>query len=161
MKRCYPALACLLALLVSACASQPVPLQGEFVPISARDATDGDRTGARVRWGGQLIRLQPGTDHTCFEMMAARLDAYGRPWWSGQETGGRFIACRRGFYDPAIFVRGREVSFAGVIGGYETRRVGAYDYRFPRVDADVVYLWPVHYADPLTRPPPWPWWGYW
>jgi outer membrane lipoprotein len=80
-----------------------------------------------------------------------------------EDIGGRFIACRPGFYDPALFQKNREVTFTGTIGGYETRHMGEYDYRFPRVDADVVYLWPVreHAEVVTTRPAPWPWWGWW
>ena len=74
---------------------------------------------------------------------------------------GRFIACRNGFYDPALFERNREVTFTGHIDGYEVRQVGGYDYRFPRVAADVVYLWPVREYATVTRPAPWPWWGWW
>ena len=37
------------ALLLAACATQPVPLQGEFNPITPREATDHDSTGAMVR----------------------------------------------------------------------------------------------------------------
>jgi starvation-inducible outer membrane lipoprotein len=34
--------------------------------------------------------------------------------------------------------------------------------RFPRVAADVVYLWPIRErVNVITRPEPWPWWGWW
>ena len=59
----------------------------------------------------------------------------------------------------------REVTFAGRIDGYETRKIGGYDYRFPRVVADVVYLWPVRdRVDVIERPVPYWWgapWGWW
>ena len=36
------------------------------------------------------------------------------------------------------------------------------DYRFPVVEADVVYLWPVRErVDVVQYPTPWPWWGWW
>ena len=87
------------------------------------------------------------------------LDANGRPRWAADDTGGRFIACRAGFYDPAIFQADREVTVTGVIDGYETRRIGEYDYRFPRLAADVIYLWPVRdRVDVIHDPMPGPWW---
>ena len=90
------------------------------------------------------MQTQPLENRTCFEMIATRLDVYGRPYWAEDDTGGRFIACRTGFYDPAVFENNREVTFTGPgVEGYENRRIGQYDYRFPRVAADVVYLWPV------------------
>ena len=152
----------LAALLLAACASQPKPLQGEFAEISPQDAVERDSTGAMVRWGGRIVRTEPLANRTCFEMISTRLNSYGRPYWGSDDVGGRFIACRTGFYDPALFSSEREVTFTGRIEGYENKRIGEYDYRFPRVAADVVYLWPIRErVDVITRPAPWPWWGWW
>ena len=147
----------LLAALLAACASAPTPLQGQFSPITPRDATDRDSTGAMVRWGGRIVQVEPQENRTCFEMLSTGLDASGRPYWQTDNVGGRFIACRTGFYDPALFEKNREVTFTGRIEGYETRKIGDYEYRFPRVAADVVYLWPVRdrvevVADPMFSP---------
>jgi outer membrane lipoprotein len=156
------ALVALVASLLAACVTQPAPLQGQFTAITPRDATDRDMTGATVRWGGRIVQIEPQDNRTCFEMLSTGLNDYGRPYWGTDEVGGRFIACRNGFYDPALFEKNREVTFTGHIDGYEVRRIGGYDYRFPRVAADVVYLWPiVEHVAVLTRPAPWPWWGWW
>jgi outer membrane lipoprotein len=156
------AVACVASLVLAGCASQPRPLQGEFNPITPREAAEQDSTGAVVRWGGRIVQVEPKENRTCFEMISTRLTANGRPYWAEDDTGGRFIACRAGFYDPAIFEKNREVSFTGRIDGYENRRIGGYDYRFPHVAADVVYLWPIRErVNVVTRPAPWPWWGWW
>lgn len=148
--------------LVAACVSAPVPLQGQFTPITPRQAADHDSRGALVRWGGRIVAVEPGENRTCFEMLATTLDVTGRPHWATDEVGGRFIACRTGFYDPALFEQNREVTFTGRVDGYENRRIGGYDYRFPHMAADVVFLWPVvERVNVLTYPSPWPWWGYW
>ncbi|MDQ3205573.1 MAG: Slp family lipoprotein [Pseudomonadota bacterium] len=148
--------------LLSACASQPQPLQGQYAQISPREAVVAESTGATVRWGGRIVQVEPQDHRTCFEMISTPLNQFARPYWASDNTGGRFIACRPGFYDPAIFQVDREVTFTGRIAGYETRQIGGYDYRFPQVDADVVYLWPVRErVDVITRPAPWPWWGWW
>ncbi|MGH8076481.1 MAG: Slp family lipoprotein [Lysobacter sp.] len=148
--------------LLAACASQPKPLQGAFAEISPRDAVATDSTGAMVRWGGRIVDVEPQPNRTCVEMISTRLSVTGRPYWATDDVGGRFIACRTGFYDPALFEKNREVTFTGRVAGYENRRIGGYDYRFPRVEADVVYLWPVRErVDVVTRPAPWPWWGWW
>ena len=97
------------AALLAACATQPQPLQGTFAQISPRDAAATDSTGAMVRWGGRIVQVEPQANRTCFEMISTRLDAYGRPYWASDDTGGRFIACRTGFYDPAVFEKNREV----------------------------------------------------
>ena len=149
-------------LLLAACASQPKPLQGAFVEITPHAAMETDQTGAMVRWGGRIVQVEPRANATCFEMISTRLTATGRPYWSSDDTNGRFIACRAGFYDPAVFAEGREVTFIGRVDGVETTRIGEYDYRFPQVAADVVYLWPKRdTVNIVTRPEPWPWWGWW
>lgn len=151
-----------LAVALAGCATQSKPLRGEFDPVTPHQAAQQDSTGAVVRWGGRIIRTEPMADRTCFEMLSTRLDANGRPYWAADDTRGRFIACRNGFYDPALFDAKREVTFTGRIDGYETRKIGDYEYRFPRMAADVVYLWPVRErVDVITRPAPWPWWGWW
>lgn len=150
------------AALLAACASVPQPLQGEFNPITPRDAAAVDSTGTPVRWGGRIVAVEPQANRTCFEMISTYLGSTARPYWGSDDTGGRFIACRTGFYDPAVFEKNREVTFSGRIVGYENRRIGGYDYRFPRVEADVVYLWPMRETvDVMSYPAPWPWWGWW
>lgn len=152
------ALPAVAALLMAACATQPGPLRGDYAPITPADAVDHDATGTMVRWGGRVLRVEPLEGRTCFEMISTRLYANGRPHWASDEVSGRFVACRAGFYDPAVFQQNREVTFTGRVDGYETRKIGEYDYRLPRVDASVVYLWPqrdqveVLMADPLYYP---------
>ena len=156
-----PGLAACVVLL-AACATAPAPLEGEYGTLTPRDAATGDHTGQVVRWGGRIVQTEPHDNSTCFEMISTELSAYGRPYWKNDADAGRFIACRQGFYDPAIFEPNREVTFTGRIEGYDQRMIGGFDYRFPRVAADVVYLWPVRETvDVLTYPAPWPWWGYW
>ncbi|MFZ5635208.1 MAG: Slp/YeaY family lipoprotein [Pseudomonadota bacterium] len=156
-----PAIAVLAAALAG-CATQAKPLRGEFAPITPHQATVEDSTGSIVRWGGRIVRTEPLADRTCFEVLSTRLDASGRPYWAADDTRGRFIACRAGFYDPALFTDKREVTFTGRIDGYANRKIGEYDYRFPRMAADVVYLWPVRdRVEVIARPSPWPWWGWW
>ena len=153
------ALPVLALALLAGCATQPAPLRGQYTPITPHEAAARDSTGAVVRWGGRVVAVEPKPNQTCFEMIATRLDASGRPYRASDEVGGRFIACRTGFYDPALFEKNREVTFAGRIDGYETRKIGGYDYRLPRVAADVVYLWPVRErVDVVQRPGPY-WWG--
>lgn len=148
--------------LLSACVSAPQPLQGAFAAITPSDAAARDATGSLVRWGGRIVSVEPQSNRTCFEMISTRLGDSGRPYWASDDTGGRFLACRTGFYDPALFEKNREVTFTGRIAGYESRRIGEYDYRFPKLDAEVVYLWPVRQqVDVIERPAPWPWWGWW
>jgi outer membrane lipoprotein len=159
------------AAALAACATAPKPLQGSFTPVNPRDAVGTPQVGAPVRWGGRIISTTPAQDSTCFQLVSRPLSGTGRPLSSAPDaTDGRFIACRAGFYDPAVFTEGREVTFVGRIEGYESTRIGDYDYRLPRVAADVVYLWPevrevdvyypYYYRDPFYWGPRWGWWGW-
>ena len=91
------------ATVLAACVSQPKPLQGVFAEISPQDAVATDRTGAVVRWGGRVVEVEPQSNRTCFQMISTRLGGTSRPLASSDDTGGRFLACRTGFYDPALF----------------------------------------------------------
>ncbi|HEY0333003.1 MAG TPA: Slp family lipoprotein [Stenotrophomonas sp.] len=155
-------------LSLAACATAPKPLQGQFSAVNPRDAvTVQQQTGTPVRWGGRIIETQPGPGETCFQMISRPLSGTGRPDSSSNDASdGRFLACRAGFYDPAVFEPGRDVTFIGTITGYENTRIGDYDYRLPKMAADVVYLWPiVREVDVVPMYPygpwgPWdPWWG--
>ena len=157
-----PAAGIATALLLAGCATQPKPLQGAFQSITPHQATADRLDGAMVRCGGRIIRTEPRPDRTCFEVISTKLNADGRPVWASDDTWGRFIACRTGFYDPALFQPNREVTFTGRIEGYEDRKVEEYVYKFPRVAADVVYLWPQRErVDVVVRPTPAWGWGWW
>ena len=137
--RALPFLA--LATLLGGCASAPAPLQGEYTPLQPEQAVAGERVGEAVRWGGRIVEVQTHKLKSCFEIVGAPLDTSGRPRRVDRSTG-RFIACRSGFYEPQVFAAGRELTVSGRIDGFVTRPVGEYDYQYPRVAADVVYLWP-------------------
>ncbi|MDT8448836.1 MAG: Slp family lipoprotein [Wenzhouxiangellaceae bacterium] len=131
----------LAALGLAGCAATPDPLEGdysqEFFPREAGD----EATGTRVRWGGTIIETRPQQDRTCVEILAQELDSSFRPKWSDQDRG-RFKACRESFMDPEIFVNGRDVTVVGELESFTTDKVGEFDYRYPVVDANSVYLWP-------------------
>jgi outer membrane lipoprotein len=142
-----------LPLALGACVTAPAPLQGQYAAIlPAASATRG-ATGDRVRWGGQVVGVHNGASESCFEIVGKALAIDGRPMVRDRSEG-RFIACRAGFYDPAVFKAGREVTISGTVAAFESRPIGEYDYRYPRVAADVVYLWPErHDVDVVVERP--------
>jgi outer membrane lipoprotein len=156
----------LLALLLpalTACVSAPKPLRGEFSAITPEEAVAQQRHGDLVRWGGRIIDSEPGRERTCLTVLAQRLDAEARPR-DEDFSQGRFIACRSGFYDPAIFAANRAVTVTGRIESFQTRPVGEYALVHPVLAGEVLYLWPdprevdVIYAGPIWpmyRPHPW------
>jgi outer membrane lipoprotein len=151
-----------LALTLGACASAPKPLQGQFSTLLPDDAAKREASGELVRWGGHIVSVETQSQRSCFEIVAAPLTITGRPQ-NVDRSEGRFIACRGGFYEPEVFKAGREITISGRIESFETRKVGGYDYRYPRVAADVVYLWPERRdVDVIVEPRPFfGWYGGW
>jgi len=158
---CWKRAAVLLVGIFAGCVKPPVALRGgPFTAVTVADAQQRELAGARVRWGGPIARVENHELDTCFEVVSKPLDAAARPLPS-DDSPGRFIACAPGFLDPAVYARDREVTVIGTMREVVTGKIGDFEYRFPRVDADRVYLWPerevrVVYPYPLD-----PWWGYW
>ncbi|SRR5579883_644733 len=156
-----------LTLGLSACATVPQQLAGTYSAVTPNTARGGAAQGTRVRWGGRIIDTEPQEAQTCFFVLAQPLDSQTRPEWD-EQSNGRFVACKQGFYDPEVYSKGKEVTVTGTLDGTETRKIGDYDYTYPRVDADVVYLWPKRsvyaagpypYYDPFFCDPFWSPWG--
>ena len=162
-------------LLTAACATAPAPIAtGPFAAIGHQQALTDAALGERVRWGGTLVKTTPGKEETCFEIVAHPLDRSGRPQDTDTTTG-RFVACSPGFFDPAVYRLGREVTVVGAVAQPEEGRIGDHPYRYPKLNAETVYLWPERreeyygpgwYRDPFWYAPyyspwyPWPYY-YW
>ena len=131
----------LLTLSLGACATAPGPLRGEFAAFSPEAASAQAPQNEHVRWGGRVVKVEPKADHSCFEIVSTPLASSGRPE-RGDRSFGRFLACRGGFYDPEVFKPGREITIVGRYAAVETHKVGEFDYRYPRVEAEAIYLWP-------------------
>jgi outer membrane lipoprotein len=149
-------------LMLSACASIPAPLAGDFPDFQPSQATERS-LGAKVRWGGHIVATRPDTDQTCIEILARDLDRDLRPI-GGDHHYGRFLACRDGFQDPAIFTEARAVTVVGQLQRFEPGQIGEFDYRYPLVEAETIYLWPTR-SDVYYQADPWwpyhdPWWPY-
>jgi len=142
-----------LLLPLAACLRPPQNLAGKYDPITVPEAQAEPREGVAVRWGGQLLDVRPGREQTCFEIASFPLDARARPQPS-DESPGRFVACAPGFYEPAVYTVGRDVTVVGALHGTTIGRVGQYEYTYPRVDAATVHLWP----DRPVQQPPVVWW---
>lgn len=142
-------LAILTGLLFSACTSIPEQLNGEYTSLNPENATEKD-IGTPVRWGGVILETRPEANHTCFEILAKQLQKSMRPT-NADQSGGRFVACKPGFYDPEVFEKGREVTATGKLIHIDIRKVGEYDYHFPVLDIEFLSLWPkrqnrIHYG---------------
>lgn len=164
IRRVVPILTALAALALAGCASVPLSPPGPYADLTPQDAVNTANVGARVRWGGEIISTTPKTDRTCFVVLALPLYAGGEPSNSQTRTLGRFVACSPGFYDPALYTPGRQITIAGNIQRFENRKVGGYDYRMPVIDSGAPHLWPIEprvqyvtpACDPFCSPLIWP-----
>jgi len=156
-------------LAVSACTTVPEQIQGSYSDISPA-RVEPAVFGSSVRWGGTIIEAKNEENSTCFEVLSRNLDKYLRPQLTDQ-TAGRFIACKAGFYDPEVFAHGREITLTGRIRNIEVREIDEFSYRYPVVDVDDLVLWEVreevlvidHPYDPFYYYPYYwgnPYWGY-
>ena len=150
--------ALLVALSLAGCVSAPKPLQGTFSTITPEAAVAKQAAGELVRWGGHIVNVESRSQSTCFEIVAIPLNGATQPQ-NVDRSLGRFIACRTGFYEPEVFKAGRDMTISGRIEGFENRKVGDYDYQYPRVAADVIYLWPERADVQVIRERPFFWGG--
>jgi outer membrane lipoprotein len=143
-------------LLLTGCATTPRPAaEGPLASITLEQARTPAAAGAKVRWGGEILEVRPGKGETCFEVLARDLSGSGRPK-DTDSSQGRFIACAPGFYDPAVYSRGRELTFTGTVMSPEQGKIGEHAYVFPRLAADGLYLWPKRdYLPPAAYYDPW------
>ena len=150
-------------LLLSACTTIPEQLQGTYADISPA-RVEPQVFGSTVRWGGEIIDSMIKPDSTCFEILSRDLDKYLRPEVEDR-TAGRFIACQKGFHDPEVYAKGREVTVIGRIRNIEVRQIDEFNYRYPVLDVDQIVLWEkrqdVIYYDQFYDPFYYPYyWGY-
>ena len=109
----------LTGLLCSACTTIPEQLEGEYSALTPKQTLEKDLQ-TPVRWAGIILETRPEDGHTCFEILGRQLDREMRPKSSDQSTG-RFIACKPGFYDPEVFKAKREVTVTGKIVRFRLR----------------------------------------
>ena len=69
-----------IALLLGGCATVPKPIAGDnFAALTPQQALSQGSSGQRVRWGGEIIHVEPRADVTCFEILGRELYADARP----------------------------------------------------------------------------------
>lgn len=155
-----------LFVLLAGCTAVPEQIQGTFAEVSPA-RVDESVFGTQVRWGGVILETRNRENRSCFEILSRELDRYLRPVIDDR-TAGRFIACKPGFHDPAVFAKGRELTVTGHIRTITVRRVDDFDYRYPLLDVEHLVLWEKrknvvvyrHHYDPWGWHYPYGYWGW-
>jgi outer membrane lipoprotein len=117
-RRLLPLLAA--SVVLTACATQPRQLQGNFTPINQAQATLPESLGQNVRWGGQVIGARDAGNETCLEVAAMRLaDSSLRPVQPYRNAWGpvatRFLACNEKGFSADQAKPGTIVTFTGLV----------------------------------------------
>ncbi len=131
-------------LLLFGCSSIPKDLnvlvdQDKDIAKVQKDI-DGN-VGVNVRWGGVIAKTQNKEDDTWIEIVDKKLDFKARPF-NNDESNGRFLVRIKGFVDPLIFAKNREITIVGQITGMSKGKIGEHPYQFTVVKATARHLWP-------------------
>jgi len=129
--------------------------------------------GEAIIWGGVIIETITRSDDTQIVVRQTELDFQKRPK-ELDKSAGRFLIRYRGFLDPSIYSKDREITVAGTIAGKEERPIGERRYIYPVVESKELRLWEKReklpsyydpwYYDPFFypwRPYPWHRYPYW
>jgi outer membrane lipoprotein len=136
------------------CAAQP-PSKVPVKDITPLQALENGNAGDQVRWGGPILAVEPKQDQTCFHMLSFFLGANGEPHLQNQPQG-HFIACGKGYYEPAMYAPRRLMTIVGPVGPPQTVKANNVEHKVATVEIEATKLWPppvtVVYYDPWYGP---------
>jgi outer membrane lipoprotein len=102
---------------------------------------DPDRfKGKIVLWGGVIIGIHNTREATWLELLQEPLGGNDRPI-RGALSEGRFLIRHEVFLDPAVYLRGREMTIAGEVVGGKIRSIDGVEYHLPVVASKQMVLW--------------------
>lgn len=154
----------MLSLVLMGCASVvPKDLQGaadRALTLSEIRQRPQQSLGRTVILGGEILQVTPKAEQTEVEVLERPLGSRDRPQQT-DESRGRFVVMMDGFFDPAVYRIGREVTIVGEVRGVITRAIGEVMYTFPVLQGGYLYLWPQRVVyGPIWPDPFWAdnWW---
>ena len=127
------------------------------VPVAQVLADPNNYKGRVIMIGGRIVETVPKGETT--EMIVLQLPL-GTDYSPARrdESSGRFILIAKGFLDPAVYSRGREITAVAEVVGLETRNIGEKPYGYAVLKALQIKLWPRSWA--YYPPAYWdPFWG--
>ncbi|MDP2225181.1 Slp family lipoprotein, partial [Nitrosomonas sp.] len=136
---------CLLPLLLlSACTGLPPSIaNAPATEVSYRQVSVDSNSfkDVPVRWGGVIIDVENEAHDSMLQIVSYPLDYTGRPQIH-RAGEGRFVVKSPEFLDPAVYIKDKEITIAGVITGDTELTVGKRIIRVPLLSATAIYLWP-------------------
>lgn len=105
--------------------------------------------------GGIIVSTKNTDEGSIIEAVQTPIDRYGA-LTDSDKTSGRFMAIDKGYLDPLIYKKNREVTIAGELIGSRVSKIGEIDYTFPLFAIKEIYLWKKdrgYYLYPSPYPP--------
>ena len=137
-------------ILLSACSGLPPKIENalwEDVDYSQAHENSKRFTGLPIRWGGTIVHVTNEEEYSEIQVLYYPLNVYGRPSLR-QPNGGRFLMQSDKFLDPAIYLKGAEITIAGTLSGEIDRKVGNKTIKLPLISSAQSHLWPVYKDKP-------------
>lgn len=133
-----------LSILLSACSSLPVALQkAPAVDVQLTDVIKNISSyrNMPVRWGGTVIEVENEEHLTNIQLLYFPLNGDGSLRLNTPNQG-RFVIQSPEFLDPALYVKGSEITVAGIVSAETERIIGKKSLRLPVITIQAIYLWP-------------------
>jgi len=148
---------------ISSCAhviSEPVREKARIdIPFSSIKGNIDKYKGTTFILGGIIVATKNTEDGTIIEAVHTDVDSLGRII-DPDRSSGRFMIIEKGYLDPMIFKKGREITIAGELIGSRKKKIGEVEYTYPLFELKEFYLWKEERGYHII-PPPYPYHLYW
>lgn len=152
-------------LFLPACAVISKEVRQQAIDVSFSDIKGNIEKykGSVVLWGGTIVKAEITNQGSMLEVVQKPVNRAGEIT-DPDVSEGRFLALYKGYLDPAIYRKQRDVTIAGRLIGSEERTIDEASIIYPIVDVIEIYLWkePTYFREPFYYYPPY-WyypWGY-
>ncbi|SEI38307.1 Slp family lipoprotein [Nitrosomonas eutropha] len=136
-------------LFLGACTSMPPDIRNfaaTDIPYQLINQSIDTYKNAPIRWGGTVIEVENEADSSLMQVLFYPLDRNAYPQ-TNKLGEGRFAVETSEFLDPAIFVKGAEVTITGSVKGSIERTVGNKTIHIPLITAKAIHLWSQAYRE--------------
>jgi outer membrane lipoprotein len=109
--------------------------------------------------GGIIVETKNTEEGTIIEVVHTDVDSLGYII-DPDRSSGRFMVIEKGYLDPMIFKKRRQITVAAELIGSRVKKIGEIEYVYPLFELKEIYLWKKergYYA----IPPPYPYPLYW
>lgn len=140
------------------------------IPFSSVKENIDKYKGMTFILGGVIVATRNTDEGSTIEAMQTPINRYGTVI-DPDDSSGRFMAVEKGYLDPLIYKKGREITIAGELIGSRKKQIGEIEYAYPLFKIKEIYLWreardyypyyPVYSPFYRYRYPYWwhdPWW---